>query len=568
MIKYLILIIIYLIATAFATDNPHGELKFDCSECHTIESFSDVDFDHAKSGYVLEGRHSSPNCMGCHNIEDFTSVSYNCVDCHIDVHQDKLGLDCQKCHNFDGWEQFDNQQLHLNTQFPLTGRHAMVDCQSCHKGLPTGDLSFNTTRCIECHQSQYLAVNNPNHVSTGFSTDCDNCHQMERWRPALLENHEIFFPIYSGSHNRRWDNCGQCHTSEGSYQMFSCLNCHDHNQNEMGNEHNGISGYAYNSPDCYFCHPTGEAGEFGDHDAQYFPVYSGRHINTWTDCSDCHTNAAIRAEYSCISCHEHNQTDSDNMHGGMNGYTYQSSSCLSCHPVGEVGTFTDHDPQFFPIYSGTHIATWGDCSECHTNPATRSEYSCLSCHIHTETDPIHSGMNGYLYQSAACLSCHPTGEAGEFTDHDAQYFPIFSGMHNSEWSLCTDCHNNSSDRSIYSCIDCHEHNQTDSDNMHGGMSGYQYESATCLSCHPNGTKGQFTGHDPQFFPIFSGKHGGEWSNCETCHTVVGDRTTFSCFECHKHSRAKMDDKHLGKVDGYDYNSDLCYDCHSNGESGD
>ena len=108
-----------------------------------------------------------------------------------------------------------------------------------------------------------------------FSTDCESCHALERWKPALFENHDVLFPIFIGTHNRKWDNCSSCHTTQNNFNQFSCLNCHEHNQTEMDSKHFGFIDYSYNSQECYFCHPTGEAGNFQDHDAVFFPIFFG-----------------------------------------------------------------------------------------------------------------------------------------------------------------------------------------------------------------------------------------------------------------------------------------------------
>jgi hypothetical protein len=72
---------------------------------------------------------------------------------------------------------------------------------------------------------------------------------------------------------------------------------------------------------------------------------------------------------------------------------------------------TNHDAQFFPIYSGRHQNRWTRCSDCHSQPSNFTVFSCLGCHGQTETASHHGGVSGYLYDSNACLSCHPRGEA-------------------------------------------------------------------------------------------------------------------------------------------------------------
>ncbi|MCZ6819084.1 MAG: hypothetical protein O7G31_06280, partial [Calditrichaeota bacterium] len=118
-----------------------------------------------------------------------------------------MGGDCEKCHSFQGWEIFNVEEIHSNTRFPMMGRHTLVDCESCHQTQQQGDFAMLTTDCITCHQQEYLAVENPNHVSNSFSTQCHDCHEMNDWQPAFLANHDPFFPIFSGEHDGVWSDC-------------------------------------------------------------------------------------------------------------------------------------------------------------------------------------------------------------------------------------------------------------------------------------------------------------------------------------------------------------------------
>ena len=102
----------------------------------------------------------------------------------------------------------------------------------------------------------------------------------------------------------------------------------------MDSAHQGIPGYAYTSTQCYACHPTGQKGRFVEHDAQYFPIYSGAHSGTWSACATCHTDPSNRAVFSCLTCHEHSQAQMDDKHREAQGYSYTSAACYSCHPDG------------------------------------------------------------------------------------------------------------------------------------------------------------------------------------------------------------------------------------------
>lgn len=474
------------------TESPHEQLKNDCESCHTSTTFRDVEYDHGRTDFNLEGRHAAENCLSCHDVRDFSLAKSECTSCHTDVHEAKMGLDCARCHSSASWSVFDVDDIHLSTRFPVMGRHVTVDCQSCHPTMPHGDMRATTIRCVDCHQADYLEVPSPRHVSAGFSTECLDCHQMNFWRPASMGDHDAFFPIFSGRHAGAWAECATCHTDPANNRVFNCLNCHEHNQTTMNSSHTGMPGYAWESNACLSCHPSGQAGNFLEHDLTYFPIFSGRHAGAWTDCTTCHADPVNRANFTCLSCHEHSQPVIDPVHAGMPGYAWESNTCLSCHPDGLAGQFIEHDPQFFPIYSGAHAGAWTDCSTCHTDPANRTLFSCLTCHDHSQSvvDPAHVGMPGYAWESNSCYSCHPTGLAGQYVDHDAQFFPIYSGKHSGRWKNdCATCHPNPQQKAIVDCLTaCHKHEPIKTNEKHANRPGYSYTSEACISCHPDGRK--------------------------------------------------------------------------------
>ncbi|HOY04923.1 MAG TPA: hypothetical protein PLO67_05950, partial [Saprospiraceae bacterium] len=84
--------------------------------------------------------------------------------------------------------------------------------------------------------------------------------------------------------------------------------------------------------------------------------------------------------------------------------------------------------------------------------------------------------------------CHTTSAwTPSNWNHDQQYFPIYSGNHDGEWDDCIECHTTPNNYALFSCITCHEHsNQSQVNNDHDEVSGYQYTSTACYSCHPNG----------------------------------------------------------------------------------
>ena len=51
--------------------------------------------------------------------------------------------------------------------------------------------------------------------------------------------------------------CESCHVT-GDYAVFSCIDCHEHRQGEMDDEHDDVGDYQWTSAACLDCHPNGE----------------------------------------------------------------------------------------------------------------------------------------------------------------------------------------------------------------------------------------------------------------------------------------------------------------------
>src|SRR5262245_5531910 len=73
----------------------------------------------------------------------------------------------------------------------------------------------------------------------------------------------------------------------------------------------------------------------------FFPINTGAHAAT--DCNGCHGGFATFKQFTCVSCHDHEQTATDANHAGVAGYAYSSQACLGCHPQGMAGAITRPD---------------------------------------------------------------------------------------------------------------------------------------------------------------------------------------------------------------------------------
>jgi hypothetical protein len=385
------------------------------------------------------------------------------------------GKACTDCHTTTDWRtvRFDHDQ----TPFRLLGQHRAVPCAGCHD---LRDFRGAATTCGTCHVD-------PHRGDAG--SRCEQCHSEVGWHQVGAQNAHARTRLPDlGVHASL--RCEDCHRQTGTQQFTGrvapCVACHQSTYDATTAPAHATLGL---SVQCETCHQftTWTFARFTQHEA-IFPIHTGAHAGVWRTCATCHPDASSFTVFVCTTCHT--QPETDPRHQGIPGYQWQSQACLTCHPSGRSEGFAQHDA-VFPINSGTHQGQWTACADCHTDPADRQVFSCMTgaCHAQAATSGIHQGIPGYQYTAAQCLSCHPTGLKGTFTQHDPLFFPIYSGNHAGRWSDCVACHTVTNDRSAFTCMggNCHPSAQTNSD--HQNVSGYQYVAAQCYSCHPQGRGG-------------------------------------------------------------------------------
>ncbi|MBK7407777.1 MAG: hypothetical protein IPJ40_06670 [Saprospirales bacterium] len=168
-----------------------------------------------------------------------------------------IPTDCAMCHTTNPDWMPATFPIH-NNYYQLVGAHAAIanNCNACHNG------NYNNTpnTCVGCHLTEYNQTNDPDHQAAQFPTNCQSCHSQTAWTPSTWNHDSQYFPIYSGKHKNEWDQCNECHTTPGNFTLFSCIDCHEHdNPVQVGNHHQGVNGYSYSSPACYNCHPNGNS---------------------------------------------------------------------------------------------------------------------------------------------------------------------------------------------------------------------------------------------------------------------------------------------------------------------
>jgi hypothetical protein len=164
------------------------------------------------------------------------------------------------------------------------------------------------------------------------------------------------------------------------------------------------------------------------------------------------------------------------------------TTCELCHDTIQWTDATfDHNKTAFPL-TGSHTVPPRTCVDCHVNNNyTNLPTACIGCH---QTDYNNTSNPGHAAQPqffpTTCQNCHSTTNWLNATFNHTQYtpFPINHGNAN---GVCSTCHTNSNDYSIFQCTNCHTKSQTDGN--HQGVNGYVYNSVNCYGCHRNGQGG-------------------------------------------------------------------------------
>jgi nitrate/TMAO reductase-like tetraheme cytochrome c subunit len=393
--------------TATNPNHVQGNFPKNCSICHATTAWDPASLDHNNTQFPLTGAHASRECVDCHKNGQYTGLSTACSSCHLtdfsgatDPNHTAAGFSqtCSTCHSTTAWTPaiFD----HSTTQFPLTGAHVGPRCNACHA---SGQYSTLPSTCVSCHLANFNGTTNPNHITAGFPQDCTVCHSTTGWTPALFDHSKSQFPL-TGAHTSL--QCPACH-SNGQYSNLptTCVSCHLTNFNGATNPNHVSASFPQ---DCTICHTTAAwTPSIFDHGKTSFPL-TGAH--TSVQCANCHISGVYAGTpkdcYSCHSSEYRNTTDPNHIAAVF------PTTCDTCHTTASWGGATFNHTRF-PIYSGSHQGRWATCGDCHANANDYAVFSCITCHEHDKTtmDASHRGIANYVYNSANCYSCHPTGRS-------------------------------------------------------------------------------------------------------------------------------------------------------------
>jgi hypothetical protein len=464
-----------------------------CQTCHIDHQGREADlrwwgpkglagFNHADTGYALAGKHATVLCARCHNPErvidapalargggsaarTYLGLSTTCAACHQDIHRGQFGKkDCGACHNQDSFKsspRFDHSQ----TRYPLSGRHAAVACEKCHK---TSGAGAETRRvyagvpfasCSNCHADTHRGR---------LGSACASCHSTAGWSSILktsnFDHSKTAYPLEGG---HRAVSCDKCHKGALTTKIRHerCSDCH-------ADSHRGEFKARADGGACESCHDVSSFAtarfSVDEHQRSAYPL-EGAHRAV--ACDQCHRRAPNQrtatyrvAHTRCLYCHV------DAHRGAMDRYA-GAKGCVACHnPMSWRAAAFDHSATSFPLTLGHATVA---CAACHKSLNTRGatertsftglSSTCASCH-----SDVHAGQFARGGQTA-CERCHGgvSWKPAPGFDHNRDTAYPLDGRH--AQVSCASCHRteikDGVSRTRYkpvgtACADCHTGRKT------------------------------------------------------------------------------------------------------------
>ena len=279
----------------------------ECVECHTVVGWKPSTFgvkEHDTSQYPLKGQHVRVDCAKCH-IPAGKDTIYKakfalCSDCHKDAHDNQFASTpfknrCEECHTVRDWHRTTYTiAKHRSARFPLTGGHAAVSCDQCHKPGLAGrtdkilPFQFEDRTCTACHKGPHKGEFDKQMAgrrANGTVFGCEACHSVKSWADINGFDHsKTKYPLL-GAH--RTVACGECHEPTTNYESRfrgtprQCEDCH---KEAHGDQFLANDGQTH----CAECHiATRWVPSAFNHEARTHLPLTGGHAHV--PCGRCHT---------------------------------------------------------------------------------------------------------------------------------------------------------------------------------------------------------------------------------------------------------------------------------------
>ena len=224
-------------------DKHKANLGRECGDCHSAQDWKNTSalFQHDKTKFPLRNAHAAPvvKCSACHkDLESYRNTPLTCLSCHKkdDKHETQLGDTCESCHNDRAWK--GSSFNHGTSRFPLTGRHILAECKTCHLSLRYKDAPRD---CYSCHKKE-------DKHKLVFGVRCESCHSTRAWSTWSFDHNTRTKYRLESSHLKA--SCTACHKQQApagkdaAPQSTACVSCH-----RSEDVHSGGFG-----PRCEQCH--------------------------------------------------------------------------------------------------------------------------------------------------------------------------------------------------------------------------------------------------------------------------------------------------------------------------
>lgn len=543
-----------LIAMTFFVPLSHAADELEASILNIGE------FDHAATGFVLDGNHAVLDCESCHIGAVFDELPTQCDQCHdgvfaVGVPPNHIPVidSCEVCHTTQGFEP---------SAATTTMDHSILGAQACST----------------CHDNITATGKGPTHIQT--TAECDLCHSVNTWVISGAPDHSTFPP----------GSCIECHDNVAASGKPAdhinttnlCDACHRPFPASWAPVQSSAVDHSQVIGACSSCHNNIVAS--GKHP---------NHINSTDNCNACHLpgptpwGLAATVDHNqvigaCVSCHNNVVAV-----GKPPNHLNTSDNCETCHQTGVT---------FSPVTAVDHNEVVGVCSSCHNNIDAQGKSAihiptveeCDACHNTQAWVPATGGTGGVPDHSGfapgSCSSCHDgVNNSGKPATHinsstlcsachqpfPASWAPVAASAvdHNEVIGTCVSCHNNSVApgqgpnhiNTTDVCDACHLPGPTPWASVPASAVDHNEVLGLCSSCHDNIIA---TGKGPSHIPTTA--------ECDDCHTTVAwipatggtggapDHAGFApggCITCHDGVNAS------GKAANHINSTDLCDACH-------
>lgn len=356
-------------------DPHHGSFKQTCASCHTTGGWKKItaglkeNFDHSKTKYPLLGKHQTVECVSCHTNGDFKKELpfAKCADCHKDAHNGQFakrtdGGECSSCHDVTGWKpsKFD-VKAHADTQYPLQGKHAKLECATCH--IPKGKDTLYKVKfaaCLDCHKDEHQTQ----FAAAPWANACEKCHSVEGFKPssfALAKHKQTRFPLTNG---HLAVLCSDCHKPASTFEAAVLLPASAaaaQNATPEPPAYGTTAVYHFQELSCVACHKDPHRAQFAER------MKARRADGTPVGCEACHSTKT----WKDLSRFDHAQTKF-----ALVG-AHKAVTCIDCHKPPNLETsLTNVDFTQTPL----------KCEECHADIHGRQFAKaegitpCADCH--------------------------------------------------------------------------------------------------------------------------------------------------------------------------------------------